>query len=80
MFYFKAPERVQTKVHWQLEPKMRNKRRSDWADPNRLGQEVDSFLEGPSFDREGNLYFVDIPFGRVFRLSPRGRVRDRLRI
>src|SRR5687768_1058185 len=24
MFYFKAPERVQTKVHWQLEPKMRN--------------------------------------------------------
>jgi gluconolactonase len=73
MFYFKAPERVQTKIHWQLEPKMRNKRRSDWADPNRLGQEVDSFLEGPSFDREGNLYFVDIPFGRVFRLSPGGR-------
>jgi gluconolactonase len=73
MFYFKAPERVQTKIHWQLEPKMRNKRRSDWADPNRLGQEVDSFLEGPSFDREGNLYFVDIPFGRVFRLSPHGR-------
>jgi gluconolactonase len=72
MFYFKAPERVQTTIHWQLEPKMRNKRRSDWADPNRLGQEVDSFLEAPCFDREGNLYFVDIPFGRVFRLSPRG--------
>jgi gluconolactonase len=73
MFYFKPPERVQTKIHWQLEPKMRNKRRSDWADPNRLGQEVDSFLEAPSFDREGNLYFVDIPFGRVFRLSPQGK-------
>ncbi len=73
MFYFKPPERVQTKIHWQLEPKMRDKRRSDWADPNRLGQEVDSFLEAPSFDREGNLYFVDIPFGRVFRLSPQGR-------
>jgi len=72
MFYFKAPQRVQTKVHWQLESKMRNKRRSDWADPNRLGQEVDSFLEAPCFDREGNLYFVDIPFGRVFRLSPSG--------
>jgi gluconolactonase len=73
MFYFKPPERVQTKIHWQLEPTMRNKRRSDWADPNRLGQEVDSFLEAPSFDREGNLYFVDIPFGRVFRLSPQGK-------
>jgi gluconolactonase len=37
-----------------------------------MGQEVDSFLEGPSFDRTGNLYFVDIPFGRVFRAAPSG--------
>ena len=27
------------------------------------------FLEGPSFDRDGNLYVVDIPFGRIFRIS-----------
>ena len=33
---------------------------------------VDSFLEGPSFDREGNLWLVDIPPGRVFRISPDG--------
>ena len=70
MFYFKAPQRVQTKVHWQLESKMRNKRRSDWADPNRLGQEVDSFLEAPPVAPDCNLYFVVIPVGRVFRLSP----------
>jgi gluconolactonase len=31
---------------------------------------VDSFLEGPTFDREGNLFVVDIPFGRIFRISP----------
>jgi len=31
-----------------------------------------SFLEGPSFDRAGNLYCVDIPWGRVFRISPGG--------
>jgi len=30
-------------------------------------------LEGPSFDRAGNLYVVDIPSGRVFRVSPDGR-------
>jgi gluconolactonase len=35
---------------------------------------VHSFLEGPSFDRAGNLYFTDIPFGRVFRASPQGKV------
>ena len=29
-----------------------------------------SFLEGPSFDRAGNLYVVDIPYGRIFRISP----------
>ena len=32
-----------------------------------------SFLEGPSFDRAGNLYVVDIPYGRVFRITPHGK-------
>lgn len=41
-----------------------------WADANRGGAAIDSFLEGPAFDRAGNLYVVDIPFGRVFRISP----------
>jgi lactonase len=27
-------------------------------------------LEGPSFDRDGNLFFVDVFGGRVFRLTP----------
>lgn len=33
---------------------------------------VTSFLEGPSFDRAGNLYCTDIPYGRVFRVTPDG--------
>jgi gluconolactonase len=33
---------------------------------------VDGFLEGPSFDRNGNLYVVDVPYGRIFRIDPRG--------
>jgi gluconolactonase len=71
MFLFQPPARVKTEVYFRLPDKFRKKQRTEWSDPNRLGQEVDSFLEGPSFDREGNLYFVDIPFGRVFRLSPK---------
>lgn len=47
---------------------------SYWAEKNRRGHPADSFLEGPSFDRAGNLYFVDIPFGRVFRASPTGEI------
>ena len=32
------------------------------------------FLEGPDFDRNGNLYFVDVPWGRIFMMSPRGEI------
>jgi gluconolactonase len=30
------------------------------------------FLEGPSFDREGNLYVVDLAWGRIFKVSLKG--------
>jgi gluconolactonase len=46
---------------------------SDWADANRPGVATDSFIEGPSFDADGNLYIVDIPFGRVFKITPDGK-------
>jgi gluconolactonase len=72
MFVFAPPVRIKTEIHFRLPDRFRTKQRSDWSDPNRLGQEVDCFIEGPSFDRAGNLYFVDIPFGRIFRLTPAG--------
>ena len=60
-------------TEWSRMPeKFRKKRRSTWADANAAGQELESFLEGPSFDRAGNLYVTDIPFGRVFRIGPQG--------
>jgi gluconolactonase len=46
--------------------------RSDWADANRGGVAMDSFLEGPVFDAVGNLYVTDIIFGRVFRINAQG--------
>src|SRR5260370_36336703 len=47
--------------------------RTDWADANRRGQSTDCFIEGPAFDADGNLYIVDIPFGRIFRIAPGGK-------
>lgn len=38
-----------------------------WGAANKPGKEIDCFLEGPSFDRGGNLYVVDIPYGRISR-------------
>ena len=52
--------------------KYRKNKTSAWGDANAAGMPLDAFLEGPSFDRAGNLYVTDIPFGRVFRVSPRG--------
>jgi len=44
--------------------------------PDHLVKRVDgvrrNFLEGPSFDREGNLLCVDVQAGRVYRISPQG--------
>jgi gluconolactonase len=65
------PEVIEARVLTRLPASFRQKRRTEWSDANKTGHEVDSFLEGPSFDREGNLFVTDIPFGRIFRISPK---------
>lgn len=47
--------------------------RSAWLDLHLRGAARHSLLEGPSFDRAGNLFLVDVAFGRIFRISPDGR-------
>ena len=69
---FQPLEKIKTEVYTSMPAKFRKKSRTAWSDPNRQGAEVECFLEGPSFDRQGNLYCVDIPFGRIFRISPKG--------
>ena len=65
-----APHGIEARVLTRLPDSFRRKRRTEWCDTNKPGHEIDSFLEGPSFDRAGNLYVTDIPFGRIFRISP----------
>jgi gluconolactonase len=67
---FSQPRVVDARVLTRLPDSFRQKKRTAWADANKPGHEIDSFLEGPSFDRLGNLYVTDIPNGRVFRISP----------
>lgn len=43
-----------------------------WANANCGAEVIDSFLEGPLFDHHGNLYVTDIPYGRVFKITPAG--------
>jgi gluconolactonase len=67
---FTPPQVIEARVLTRLPDAFRRKRRTEWCDANKPGHEIDSFLEGPSFDRAGNLYVTDIPYGRVFRISP----------
>jgi len=67
---FSAPEVVEASVLASLPAELRRRVPSAWANANRGGEPIDSFLEGPVFDRDGNLYVTDIPHGRIFRIDP----------
>lgn len=73
MTLYPPPEILHAEVFARLPDNLRKTgRRSAWGDVNKRGQELDSFLEGPAFDAQGNLWLVDIPWGRILRLSPEG--------
>ena len=73
MSFFTPPELIEAELFATVPAHLRKKGHpSSWIDANHPGSGIDCFLEGPAFDREGNLYCVDIPYGRIFRLSPRG--------
>ena len=71
MGFFAPPPVIKTEVFAELPKKFRDPSKRKPKSAPRF-HSVDSFLEGPSFDRDGNLYMVDIPFGRIFRMSPKG--------
>jgi gluconolactonase len=72
MSWFARPRDIDTKMHARLPESLRAPARTAWADANKGGQAVDSFLEGPCLAADGTLYLVDIPFGRVLAVSPSG--------
>jgi gluconolactonase len=69
MSLYPTPTPVETTIFASVPEKFRKKKKTVWAETNRGGEALDSFLEGPSFDRDGNLWVVDIPHGRIFRVA-----------
>lgn len=68
-----APIEIQTEVFATLPDAYRKKdTTAEWLIGQRRGLKTHSFLEGPCFDRAGNLYVTDIPFGRIFKITPAG--------
>jgi gluconolactonase len=70
---FAPPQLIETEVFAEVPSALR--RREVPAERIAAGKSptpAGCFLEGPSFDRAGNLYVVDLAFGRIFKISPHG--------
>lgn len=72
MSFFAPPPSITAEVFTRLPDRFRDPRPTAWSTANRGGHAIDSFLEGPAFDRAGRLYVTDIPFGRIFRIDQAG--------
>ena len=70
---FAPPAEITAEVFTRLPDSMRrDPNDSYWTRVQHRGHGCGCFLEGPSFDREGNLYTTDIAYGRVFKVTPDG--------
>lgn len=70
---FAPPERLTAEVFARVPDEfMVRDRHSAWAHTQLHGAAAPVFLEGPSFDRHGNLWVVDIPWGRIFKIDTQG--------
>ena len=69
---FNAPPMIEPEVFVSVPESFRKNETAEWLRVQKRSAKTHSFLEGPSFDRDGNLYVTDIPFGRIFRISPAG--------
>jgi gluconolactonase len=67
---FTPPVVIEARALTRLPDRFRAARENAWASANKPGHRIECFLEGPAFDRAGNLYVTDIPYGRIFRISP----------
>ncbi|MGO9594234.1 MAG: SMP-30/gluconolactonase/LRE family protein [Steroidobacteraceae bacterium] len=68
---FAAPPIIETEIFTSLPEELRIRNRTTELSKFLRGN-FDSYLDGTSFDRFGNLYCVDVVFGRIFRVDPQG--------
>ena len=72
--FLAPPKVIETSVFASLpdELKLNPGEISEWARAQPLGMPTRTLLEGPSFDRDGTLYCVDVVSGRVYTVSSSG--------
>jgi gluconolactonase len=72
---YPAPQIIDTEVFAEMPQSLRRTDiPAERLAAGRGAQPAGCGLEGPSFDRAGNLYFVDNTYGRIFRADPQGKI------
>lgn len=71
--FFNPPKLIETAIFARL-PDALNQAAADneWVRGQPLGMPARSLLEGPSVDRDGNLWCVELINGRILRVTPTG--------
>jgi gluconolactonase len=69
---FAAPPAIMAEPFCRIPDKFRRHGTTEWAQVQLYGAPTPAFLEGPAFDAAGNLWVTDIPWGRLFKISPNG--------
>jgi gluconolactonase len=70
---FSAPLSLTTETAYELPAYLHESgAHHPWVAAHLAGREVHSHLAGGCFDAEGRLWLADLPFGRVFRVTPTG--------
>jgi gluconolactonase len=73
---YEAPPRKTAEIFARLPDELRKADRGgEWFSHQPAMGHHHSVLEGLSFDPDGNLYCVDIPWGRIFRIDPKGNFK-----
>ena len=71
---YAAPPSVEAGLFASIPEQFHKSGTNIWIDVQLHGAPTPAFLEGPAFDRDGNLWVVDIPWGRLFKVTPQGEV------
>lgn len=70
--FFPTPETLHAELYTEMPARFRKTGvMSEWSAVNKVGQPpVECFIEGLVFDKQGNMYIIDVPFGRLFKVGP----------
>lgn len=69
---FAPPQEIPLQLFSKVPPHLDKSETVSHMARRRPGMKIPAFLEGPAFDRTGNLLLVDIAHGRLFSVTPDG--------